>query len=206
MAPVTPSPSRGEQTRRSVLDAARSRFARDGFRVTSVTEISHDAGVGNTTAYVYFANKETLFFAAVDDDLGQLFTEVGAALADLASRDTLIEGLFPAVLEIVGRHTLARRLLAGLEPSFTERVLGTDSFAELRRAVAAAVAEAQTSKHFRSDLAPDELADGLVAVVVAVAMASTQIGPAVLDTFGAGLAALLRSVLTPDPRIGTADG
>ncbi len=109
------------------------------------------------------------------------------------------------MLDIVGRHALARRLLAGMEPSFTERVLGTDSFTELRRAVAAALAEARTTKNLRSDLAPAELADGLVAVVVAVAMASTQIGQAVLDTFGTGLAALFSGVLSADPRVETVD-
>ena len=84
-------------------------------------------------------------------------------------------------------------------------MLETDSFAVLRHAVAGCPGRGADTKNLRSRPGSRELADGLVAVVVAVAMASTQIGPAVLDTFGTGLAALFSGVLSPDPRVETAD-
>jgi AcrR family transcriptional regulator len=194
--------TRGAKTRQALLDAARERFARDGYRATSVADISRDAGVGGTTAFVHFDNKEALFFAAVDDDLGSLFDELGIELASLGPEGAVHERLLATVLAIIERHPLARRLLAGLEPEVTERVLETESFAVLRRAVAELLAEGQAAGAIRPDLAPEHLADGLVAVVVAVAMASVQIGPTVPETFGAGLATLLRGLLTPDPRVG----
>lgn len=200
MAPVTGSTTRGEKTRQALLDAARERFARDGFRTTSVADISRDAGVGGTTAFVHFDNKEALFFAAVDDDLASLFEELGTSLAALGAEGAMPDGLLDAVLDIIERHPLARRLLAGLEPDVTERVLETDSFGVLRRALADLLAGAQHEGVIRPDLSPDELADGLVAVVVAVAMASVQIGPTISGAFGAGVAAVFRGLLTPDPR------
>lgn len=202
MASVTTTTARGERTRQALLDAARARFARDGYRATSVANITRDAGTGDTTAYVHFENKEALFFAAVDADLTELFTEIRKALVSLGERDELVDGLLRAVLATIERHPLARRLLAGLEPQFTERVLQTEAFAELRRAVADAVAVGQAEAGLRADLAPDALADGLVALVVATSMASVQIGPAVLETFGDGLATVLRGLLTPDPDAG----
>jgi AcrR family transcriptional regulator len=194
--------TRGAKTRQALLDAARERFARDGYRATSVADISRDAGVGGTTAFVHFDNKEALFFAAVDDDLGSLFDELGVELASLGPEGAVHERLLATVLAIIERYPLARRLLAGLEPEVTERVLETESFAVLRRAVAELLAEGQAAGAIRPDLAPEHLADGLVAVVVAVAMASVQIGPTVPETFGPGLATLLRGLLTPDPRVG----
>jgi AcrR family transcriptional regulator len=194
--------SRGAKTRQALLDAARERFARDGYRATSVADISRDAGVGGTTAFVHFENKEALFLAAVDDDLTSLFDELGVELASLGPEGAVPDRLLATVLAIVERYPLARRLLAGLEPDVTERVLETESFAVLRRSVAELLAEGQEAGSIRPDLPPEHLADGLVAVVVAVAMASVQIGPTVPDSFGPGLATVLRGLLTPDPRWG----
>ena len=194
--------TRGAKTRQALLDAARERFARDGYRATSVADISRDAGVGGTTAFVHFENKEALFFAAVDDDLTSLFDELGVELASLGPEGAVPDRLLDTVLAIVERYPLARRLLAGLEPDVTERVLETESFAVLRRTVAELLAEGQEAGSIRPDLPPEHLADGLVAVVVAVAMASVQIGPTIPDAFGPGLATVLRGLLTPDPRWG----
>ncbi len=194
--------TRGAKTRQALLDAARERFARDGYRATSVADISRDAGLGGTTAFVHFENKEALFFAAVDDDLTSLFDELGVELASLGPEGAVAERLLDTVLAIVARYPLARRLLAGLEPDVTERVLETESFAVLRRGVAELLAEGQEAGSIRPDLPPEHLADGLVAIVVAVAMASVQIGPTIPDAFGPGLATVLRGLLTPDPRWG----
>ena len=65
---AAPSRSKGEQTRRAILDAAIARFGREGYRATSVADIARDAGVGGTVAYAYFPSKEALFLAAIDED------------------------------------------------------------------------------------------------------------------------------------------
>ena len=192
---------RAERTRAALLEAARERFARDGYRATSVADVSRDAGVGPTTAYVYFANKEALFFAAVDDDLTSLFDELGLALITLGPDDELADRLLDVVLAIVEEHPLARRLLAGLEPEVTARVLDADAFADLRAAVAALLRQGQSDGRIRPDLPAGELADGMVAIVVAAAMVSVQVGPTVQETFGPGFATVIRGVLTVDPRL-----
>lgn len=198
---VTGGTTRGERTRDAILVAASERFARDGYARTSVADISRDAGVGGTTAYVHFPNKETLFLAAVDADLTALFDEFAAALADLGPAERPADRILGAVLTTVAEHPLAERLLAGLEPTFTERVLQSDAFGELRRFVADLLAEGQVQGDIRPDVDPAELADGLVAAVVATAMASVQIGDNLVDTFGPGFASLLRMALSRDPRL-----
>lgn len=201
MSSATAESSRGDATRRSLLAAATERFARDGYRATSVADISRDAGVGGTTAYVHYPNKESLFLAAVDDDLTALFEEVIAAVTHSEPRDDWYTGLFPELLAALERHPLARRLVAGLEPSMTVLVLETEAFDELRATIANLIATAQDDGSIRPDLAPGLLADGLVSLVVSLAMAVVQIGDAVLTVFGPGLATAFAAILTPDPRI-----
>src|SRR5260370_10446685 len=60
--------TKGERTRRALLDAAIARFGRDGYRRTSVAEIARDARLSGTAAYAYFPSKEALFVAAVGED------------------------------------------------------------------------------------------------------------------------------------------
>jgi len=199
---VTEGTSRGDRTREAILAAATERFARDGYARTSVADISRDAGIGGTTAYVHYENKETLFLAAVDADLTALFVEFGEALFGIAPDEGPADRILDAVLSTVADHPLAERLLAGLEPTFTERVLQSEAFGELRRAIADLLRAGQAEGNIRPDVDPAQLADGLVAAVVSMAMASVQIGDRLVDTFGPGFAALLRMVLSPDPRLG----
>lgn len=199
-ATVVAPTARGERTRRALIDFATDRFARDGYRGTSVAVISRDAGLGSTTAFVHFANKEALFLAAIDEDLAAMFREFTARLIHLAEHDRL-ELLLATVVEIIGRHPLARRLIAGLEPDFTARVLDSASFDELRATVVPIVEEGQRRGAVRPDLPASELADGLMGFVLAMAMASVQIGPAVDRAFGSGIETVLRGLLTRDPRL-----
>lgn len=200
--------ARGERTRRLLVDAARERFARDGFRGTSVAVISRHAGLGSTTAFVHFDNKEALFFAAVDDDLTSMFGEFSAYLDGLLalgtealSEEGVLQGLLGAVIDIIERHPLARRLLAGLEPEFTERVLDSPSFDDLRATLVPILDAGQRIGWIRPDLPAVDLADGLTGFVLAMAMASVQIGPAVDRTFGRGVTTVLRGLLSDDPRL-----
>src|SRR2546423_10328395 len=115
--------SKGAETRDAILAAAITRFGRDGFRSSSVADIARDASVGGTVAYAYFPSKESLFLAAVDEDAAAVIREGLSHVFDDPDvrgwRQTLIFTLVGAV----ERHPLARRLLAGLEPDVTDRVL-----------------------------------------------------------------------------------
>ncbi len=44
-----------------ILDISKQRFARFGFKKTTVDEISRDAGISKKTLYENFKNKEDLF-------------------------------------------------------------------------------------------------------------------------------------------------
>jgi AcrR family transcriptional regulator len=91
-APLRPS-LRDEQkalTRRRLIDAAESVFARSGFHGASVEEIAREAGATTGALYSNFAGKEDLFLALFEEriatDIGD-YSEIvaeGATLEDQA--------------------------------------------------------------------------------------------------------------------------
>jgi AcrR family transcriptional regulator len=66
----TPGTRRGRRpgtgsTRQVVLDAARARFARDGFAATTIRRIAADAGVDASQVMHFFRSKDELFAAVM---------------------------------------------------------------------------------------------------------------------------------------------
>ncbi|MGF7118500.1 TetR/AcrR family transcriptional regulator [Methanobacterium oryzae] len=53
-----------EQRQNDIIDAARKLFADRGFEV-SLNEVAKEVGLGKSTLYLYFKNKESLYFAVV---------------------------------------------------------------------------------------------------------------------------------------------
>lgn len=58
-------PSGSGSSRQTVLDAARARFASDGFAATTVRRIAADAGVDVSMVMQFFRSKDELFAAAI---------------------------------------------------------------------------------------------------------------------------------------------
>ncbi|MGI8492788.1 MAG: TetR/AcrR family transcriptional regulator [Acidimicrobiales bacterium] len=189
--------SKGAQTRRAVLDAAIARFGREGYRSTSVADIARDASVGGTVAYAYFPNKEALFLAAVDEDAAGV---IGEGLA-FAMREPRIQQwpqtLTFALVAALDRHPLARRLLAGLEPEVTERVLEIPALAELRKACAERLRNEQAAGTVRSDIDAVPIANGLVAIMLSLLMSVVQIGPGAAAVYGDDVAAVFKAAIEP---------
>jgi len=195
--PLTVAPGKGERTRRRLLDIAVRRFAADGFRRTSVSDIAREAGLTPAAAYAYFAGKEGLFQAAVDTDAGALIEAARSAAAEGASaRDQLF--LFVGELrERVDDHPLARRVLSGLEPEVASRLLTIPSLVALTAALADELTEAQGAGDIRPDVDPAEVAVGLETIVLALLMAELQTGLTVEPERQAGVLAVLDAALRP---------
>ncbi len=173
--PAATKRSKGEQTKGTILTAAIQRFGSDGFRATSVTDVARDADVGGTVPYAYFPNKEALFLAAVDHDAAALISE-GLAIFLRGTRGAWREDLALALIASVDDHPLARRLLAGLEPEITPRVLEIPALAELRRVCADRLRLDQIDGTVRVDIDPEPMANGLVAILLSLLMSVVQLG------------------------------
>jgi AcrR family transcriptional regulator len=193
--------TKGAQTRQAILHAAITRFGRDGYRPTSVADIARDAAVGGTVAYAYFADKEALFLAAIDEDAAAVIHE-GLSTAfenpDVNWRQTLLFTLVGAV----ERHPLARRLLAGLEPDVTDRVLEIPALAELRKACAERLRAEQVAGSVRPDIDPVAIGNGIVSIMLSLLMSVVQVGTTAALAYGTDVAAVFEAALdrTPPPR------
>jgi AcrR family transcriptional regulator len=194
--PGTPRETKGERTRKSIIEAAIVRFARDGYRQASLTGIARDVGLSPSAIYPYFGDKEALFVAAVDEDAAG---EIEDGLAAV-SGEQLIGDWSQVMVGLLGaleRHPLARRVLAGLEPDFTVRLIGIPALEELRKGLAANIEALQITGQVRLDADPQAMARGLVTISLSLLMSLVQTGSGTIDLVGEDVAAVLDTTLRP---------
>src|SRR5207249_4133684 len=99
----------------------------------------------------------------------------------------------------VEQHPLARRLLAGLEPDVTDRVLEIPALNELRKACAERLRSEQLAGSVRNDIDPVAIANGVVAIVLSLLMSVVQIGGDVTAPYARDIAAVFEAALARVP-------
>jgi AcrR family transcriptional regulator len=188
--------TKSERTRRAILEAAIVRFAREGYRSTSLSAVSRDAGLSPTAIYPYFANKEALFIAAVDEDAAG---EIEDGLAGVRTEDVIGDWLHLMLgfVEALDNHPLARRVLAGLEPEFTVRLIGIPALDQLRKGLADNLERLQLRGAIRGDLDPTAMASGFTTIWLSLLMSLVQTGTTPIDLLGADVVAVFDAALSP---------
>jgi AcrR family transcriptional regulator len=176
MAPDLASSTKGDRTRQALLEAAIVRFAREGYRGTSVADVCRDAGLSTTASYPYFANKEALFVAAVDEDVAGLIADAVSLVTIDEQPDYWGTVLMQALVDHMPEHPLASRIVRGLEPEFTMRLLHIPALQELRKAVTELIRHEQTDGRVRQDIDAGPTANGMVVIVISLLMATMQTG------------------------------
>ena len=141
-------------TRALLLDAARRRFARNGYAATTVRDIADEAGVNVALINRYFASKEGLFEAClrgVGHELGDAdvsIDEVPRRIAQQLSGEQA--GEYPTQLLLLLRSSgdaRAEQIRLGILRSFAERMAaaaGPHPDAEDRRLLRAQIALSAT--------------------------------------------------------------
>jgi AcrR family transcriptional regulator len=194
--PTATPGTKGDRTRRRLIELAVRRFAADGYRRTSVSDIARDADLTPAAVYAYFTNKEALFQAAVDADASALIESSRLAVADLPLLDAI--GAMVTVLgERVARHPLAARVLAGREPDVIDRLLDLPSLRTLVDDVAAGIEIAQAAGEVRADVDARTTAEGLESIVLSLLMSSLQSGVTSDSRRAVGARAVLDAALRP---------
>jgi len=188
--------SKGERTRRAILQAAIIRFAREGYRTTSLTGVARDAGLSPSGIYPYFPNKEALFVAAVDEDAAG---EIEDGLAGIRNEDLLGDWLhlMSGFVEALDNHPLARRVLAGLEPDFTVRLIGIPALDQLRKGLAENLESLQMSGGVRDDLDPRAVASGFITIWLSLLMSLVQTGTEPIELLGTEVVAVFDAAMRP---------
>jgi AcrR family transcriptional regulator len=191
--------TKGAQTRQAILDAAIPRFGREGYRATSVADIARDASVGGTVPYAYFSDKEALFLAALDEDAAAVIHEGLSGAFESPELADWRQRLLFTLLGAVERHPLARRLLAGLEPEVTDRVLEIPALTELRKACAERLRAEQLTGAVRPDIDPVAIGNGIVAIMLSLLMSVVQLGTEAAAPYSRDVAAVFEAALDRTP-------
>ena len=189
--------TKGERTRQRLLEAAIRRFAADGYRRTSVSDIARDAGLTPAATYAYFPSKDALFRAAVDEDAAALIeqaTPAEGAPGALTERWLAVPALLQNALD---QHPLAKRVLGAQEPEVLPQLLELPSLAELRKRLASDFRAAQRDGTARRDIDADQLAMGLETIVLALLMAGVHV-PQDLERSAGVLSVLDAATRLPD--------
>ncbi|MFC4627741.1 TetR family transcriptional regulator [Promicromonospora alba] len=98
------APRRSDATRAAILEAAKERFAADGYERATVRAIARDAGIDPSMVMRYYGSKEGLFAAVIDVELD--FPDLSAI-----DPDRLGVVLVTHFLELWERDTVLRTLL-----------------------------------------------------------------------------------------------
>jgi AcrR family transcriptional regulator len=179
-------------TRERILGAAFVRFARYGFRRTSMEDIAGEAGVSRAALYLQFRNKEEIFKSLAQDLQSAALARAGAALearGPLAERvRAAIEGKSLEMVRITLESPHGSELLDETNRLCGDLVADTERrFAEqLTRVLRRAAADGEI------DLAAAELTAPAAAQLLLRAVKGLK-GPGVtVEEFRTGLAALVR--------------
>jgi AcrR family transcriptional regulator len=85
MAAPNKHQTRTEATRRKLLDAAQSIFARDGFEAARIEDIAAAVGYTRGAFYAHFRTKEDLFLALLEERANQHLADLNTLLEAAAS-------------------------------------------------------------------------------------------------------------------------
>lgn len=108
--------------RSQIIDGARRVFIEKGFDAASMNDITREAGVSKGTIYVYFANKEELFEALIEEERGTIFHNLYESLKQQDDiRDALVRfGKALSVKITSAKVVLAQRTIIGVSERIPE--------------------------------------------------------------------------------------
>jgi AcrR family transcriptional regulator len=169
----TGAETKGERTRRRILEMAIECFGRRGYRATSVSEIARGANLTQAASYAYFDNKEALFRAAVDADVADLIDEISVLVDGVPPRDLIPTVVVHAVVAL-DHHPLTHRVLAGQEPDEVPRLTELPALRRFSDLLADALTRAVARGEVRGDLRPEVLASGLESLILGLLFSAVQ--------------------------------
>lgn len=188
--------TKGERTRRRLLEIAVERFGSRGYRSTSVSEIARAAGLTQAAAYAYFDSKEALFQAAVDRDASSMIDAVAAQIAD-TPLDVLVPLLVLHARTLLDEHPLARRVIAGQEPEETVRLVELPALHRFSALLADRLADGQAAGTLPAGFDAGEVANGVEAIVLGLLFSVVQSGGTATPRHGRGVVAAFELMFRP---------
>ncbi|MFC1619891.1 TetR/AcrR family transcriptional regulator [Candidatus Neomarinimicrobiota bacterium] len=102
-----------ESRRNAILAAAEKRFAKEGFHVTTLDEVAADVDISKATIYLYFKNKEELFFSILEEKFDQYIQSISKRLEGVETLKEAITELVTGGLDFLkSNHHFFRLILS----------------------------------------------------------------------------------------------
>jgi AcrR family transcriptional regulator len=189
-----------DDRRSAIIDAARTLFARNGFRGTGTSDIATAAGCSEPVIYKHFASKQALFAAVLEDSASYMRARFAAAIE---GTDDFLDAYVRFVRSLSG-DTRAAELhrLRYLAVTLTDE---PEILASLKAMVDAwtgsvreAIESAQASGQIRTDVAAESVAMLFFGLAQAAGLISAIQGEGALANFPRHFDVLVE-LLTPIP-------
>jgi AcrR family transcriptional regulator len=193
------TPEHADARRQQILDAAHACFLRNGFHQTSMQDIQREAGLSAGAIYLYFKGKDDIILGIalrILAGVGNLIPDQpeidGAQLTLAAIVSHFLRGadavqqehdVFPVVLQIWAE--------AIRNPPMRDQLLA--SVQVLRERLEHLIVACQRAGIVRSDANPAALALAIIGLGQGFIVQRTLLGPDLLDTYLAGMRALLEN-------------
>lgn len=189
-----PATVRGARTRAGLIAAARRIFERDGYLEAKLTDITKAAGCATGSFYTYFANKEEVFAAVLDQAQQDMLHPGMGRVSDSDDPYAVLEASNRAYLEAYRRNARLMGLLeqvAQVDANFRAfRTRRADAFVQRN---AAGIADLQARGIAGADVDPALASLALSGMVSRLAYV-TFVGERSSETEGADFEALVVTV------------
>jgi AcrR family transcriptional regulator len=191
--------------RQQILDAARRRFARDGFHATSMQQVIAEAGLSVGAVYRYFPSKSDLIVAiaqqmadgiaaqltTIAGDPDRSLTDVMEAAVGVVDSNTGPDGVLPLVIQVWAE--------AQRDPALKAMV--THIYGELVTVYEGIAAHGIARGELPADADAAAVGPALAALLVGYGILRLMTGKVDLTSYRAGLRAILDSPATGDRRL-----
>lgn len=100
-----------DDIQRGILSAACSLFAQQGYMRASIADLAEACKLSRGALYHYFASKEAILFAILDQHVRQMIADVEAAIAEHASTLDQFRAAIRAIVDLNARSPQEQRLI-----------------------------------------------------------------------------------------------
>jgi AcrR family transcriptional regulator len=181
--------------RQQVLDAARRCFIRDGFHATSMQDVIAEAGLSVGAVYRYFPSKGSLVVGVAE----QLATGIAKQLTELAARRdlSLVEVMESAAALVElnsgpdGALRIAVQVWSEAQRDPALAALATEMYGNASAIYVEIAKHAQERGELPADVDPSGIGATLAGLVLGYGILRLLTGQPGLETYRAGLRALL---------------
>lgn len=182
-------------TKRKIIDSAKTLFAKDGFGAVSPKKIQQMAGVGQGSFYHFFRSKEELELVVIKEIADEERKKIDLLFCAGKSPLSAIWDFLTSPRETVNGAPVGRFVM---EPSLCEgpiREVITDHFSYLIKVLTGAIEAARADGSLTESASPEELACAIISLVQGgYVLAKGLDGNKRIDMSVAGLLALFEAV------------